>query len=432
MNNFFRYRLGRYKYYLLTLVCTTMVIYSVFLIQQARSQPEQARSADAFVDSIGVVTHLRYLDTAYGNYNEIIKPKLKKLGVRHIRDDVSLEDLTTQTKLNELATFGIKSTLIMDTRWQETPANAVVIAKAVDQSVEAVEGPNEWDVHDEVSYQGETFPTGLRNFQADLYAAIKGDPATAHLDVLSPSVAHWWNAAKLGNVSCDLGTMHSYPGGNEPTWDLDSKWITATRLICGSKPIVATECGWHNATDDEEALHPGVSEQAAGKYVPRMYLEYFNRDIKRAFIYEFINEWSGTDQESNFGLLRNDGSPKPAFNALKNLITLLKDPGESFSPQALDYTLSGNISNVHHTLLQKRNGQFYLILWQEVPSFDLNSKTDISVPEQQVTLTLKTPIKRAITYQPINSTTRLKRYKRPQQLNVSVPDHPLMIKLVPA
>jgi hypothetical protein len=43
---------------------------------------------------------------------------------------------------------------------------------------------------------------------------------------------------------------------------------------------------------------------------------------------------------------------------------------------------------VHSTLLQKRDGRFYLALWQELLSWNHKTKSDISVPTRAVTLTL--------------------------------------------
>ncbi|AQA24082.1 hypothetical protein BTZ20_4095 [Rhodococcus sp. MTM3W5.2] len=41
---------------------------------------QQASSAAAFVDSIGVNVHLHYTDTIYDRYDDIIKPRLLELG----------------------------------------------------------------------------------------------------------------------------------------------------------------------------------------------------------------------------------------------------------------------------------------------------------------------------------------------------------------
>ena len=56
------------------------------LARALAADPDPARPADAFVDFVGVNTHLGYYDTAYGDYEHILKPRLLELGVRHIRD----------------------------------------------------------------------------------------------------------------------------------------------------------------------------------------------------------------------------------------------------------------------------------------------------------------------------------------------------------
>lgn len=250
-------------------------------------------------------------------------------------------------------------------------------------------------------------------------------------------MAHPHNTFKLGSVACDISTMHSYAGGGVPSGGLDEKWIPSAKIMCGNKPIIATECGYHNAVR-EGTSSQAVSEQASGKYLPRLFLEYFNRGIKRAYRHEFIDSKPNPKADNStyhYGLLRSDGSPKPDFIAIKNLITLLKDSDGgtgSFPLKSLDYNLRGNTNRVHHTLLQKRNGNFYLILWQEVPGFNNKTRTNIVVTARQVTLTLNTLIGKAFTYQSMNSVTPTNQYKSPKTLRLSVPDHPLVIELVPA
>ncbi len=113
--------------------------------------------------------------------------------------------------------------------------------------------------------------------------------------------------------------MHSYAGGNQPDQDLDTKWIPNTKKVSGDRPIVATETGWHNAVNDANASQKGVSEEVSSKYIPRLFLEYFKRGVTRTFLYELMDERAKSDMENNFGLIRADGTPKPAFYALKNL-----------------------------------------------------------------------------------------------------------------
>lgn len=389
---------------------------------------KKARSADSFIDSIGITTHLRY-GGANQKYDSIIKPRLEELGIRHIRDGGKGSDFFQ--KLNDLAKSGIKSTLVADPRDGVTPFNIVDVLKKIPNSVEAVEGPNEWDVHPELKYNGKSFPEGLRDYQNSLFKAINSDSATKDILVAAPSMARPQNGSKLGRLgSIDLGNMHSYQGGQRPTNGLESTWIPNTKKVSGDKPIIVTETGWHNANDSSG--QPSVPQDVEAKYTPRLYLEYFNNPaIERTFRYELIDQGTNKNRrKENWGLLNNDGSPQPAFNALKNLIDLTEDPGaKGFTPGKLDYKLSGDLENVHQTLLQKRNGEFDLILWQDAKGYDTKSKKKISIPSNKVTLDLNTPIKSAKTYLPLNSTTAFKSYSNPTRIDLSVPDHPLVIQL---
>jgi hypothetical protein len=413
------------------MLSTAIVPVLNWLTLAASAAPVPAKSADAFVDSIGVNTHLDYTESPYARFNDLIKPKLQELGVRHIRDGVHLyEELLN--KLKELSKLGIKSNLVFSNEFDVV----VAIAKATSGSIEAVEGPNESDLEVfNFSYNGQKFPEATRAYQQGLYTAIKNDPATKYLPVVLPSMGWGDNSQKLGYLkSGDYCNIHSYPNlGARPTHDIDWYFIPNAQKICGrSKPMIVTETGYHNAIADWY----GLSEQATSKYLPRLLLENFNRNIKRTYLYELIDQGTGFQNQDRFGLLRYDGSPKPAFTAIRNLISLLKEPGANFAPKSLDYTLGGNNQDLHSTLLQKSTGEFYLILWQDAESWNDVNKKDVAVGNQQITVKLNTFIRKAEVYQPRNSTTSILAYNVPSggrldKLGVSVPDHPLVIKLVP-
>ena len=401
-----------------------------------RGSPEQAKASDAFVDSIGVNTHMNYFDTAYNDY-PAVKQKLAALGVRHIRDKAHLSDdagynETVYGMYRELAGLGIKSNLVVDSRslglGYVNSRKIESVARMAGNALESFEGPNEYDASG-IS----TWPGDLREYQKDLYTSVKDNETTSDVPVIAPALAHHRNAEELGYLGAyfDYGNMHPYPNGEHPASRRLSKNVSDTKKVSGDKPIVVTETGYHNALN-WTGPHPGVSERAAARYMPRMYLEYFNRGIKRTYAYELIDlkpNPGRDDLEKNFGLLRNDGSQKPAYRALKNLIYILKDPGPAFKTSSLSYSLTGQTNGIHRTLLQKRNGSFYLVLWQERPSYDLKAKKNTAVPAKRVRLTLNQPVSRVTTYLPSSSTKVKKRYVAPKRLTLDVPDHPLVVKI---
>ena len=423
------------------LAAVLLVVVLMIVVEPTQSSPQAAKKAeraDDFVDSIGVNTHFDFLNTAYDERYPTVRDKLVALGVRHARDGAFIrsEDVNDLVygRYRELARYGVKFDLIVDPQKEglETINKDKIdfIAQMAGPAIEAFEGSNEPNKSNKPDWVEDTI-----DYQRNLYHAVKSNPSTRDLPVLSAGLGRPYPNEKPDLESySDYGNMHSYPGGLQPdNVHLDNYIISATREVTGDKPIMATETGYHTAYQLDDP-HAGVSEEAMGKYMPRLFLEYFNRGISRTYAYEFIDTHPDPgflDREQHFGLLRNDGTEKPAYKSLKNLIALLEDPGPAFDTDSLDYSLGGETENVHRTLLQKRDGSFYLVLWQEVPSYDLDTNRDLPVGSKRVTLTLNQPIDTATTYLPGESATLLDVYSSPQQLTLEVPDHPLVVELSP-
>lgn len=395
-------------------------------VQPAFAAPVPAKSADAFVDSIGVNVHLTYSGTPYEKFEDLIKPKLKELGIRHIRDG-AYQDEDFFKKIKNLADTGIKTTLIFS---GNPPNEVVATAKKLAGAIKAVEGPNESDLEIfNFVYKGDKFPEGTRNYQKEMYAAVKGDPVTKNLPVVLPSMGWGENADKIGKLSAgDYCNIHSYPNiGQAPTIDLDSYFIPHIHNMCSYHlPKWVTETGYHNTISNEL----GISEQAAGKYIPRLLLGNFKRNIERTYLYELINQGTDlNDDQSNFGLLRFDGSPKPAFTVIKNMTSLLREPGVKFTPQSLDYETQGDKQGIETVLLQKSNGDYYLIFWQETKSWDNDSKKDITVPSKKITVSLKKSANKLEVYDPIKSTSAAEVISNAKTIEISIPDHPVILRV---
>jgi hypothetical protein len=418
------------------------ILLTILLVMAVKPAPQcaPARMSDDFVETIGVNTHLHFLDSVYGDRYPLVSEKLTKLGVRHARNGAILTSSSTLNelfygRLRNLAALGIRFNVSVDPRRQnqETINEAKIarIERMAGSALESFEGPNEYNKSGDPDWA-----ENLTSYQMDLYQAVKNNPSTRDIPVLSPAIAKPY-PERLPDLSAysDYANMHSYPGGRNPgTSTLENFSLPAARAVGGNKPLISTETGYHTALN-YTGHHSWVSERAMGKYIPRLFFEYFNRGIERTYLYEFIDSYPNPQRDErdlHFGLLRKDGTEKPAYVALENLIDLLEDQGPNFETESLDYSLNGNTADVHRTLLQKRDGRFYLVLWQEVSSYDLKAERDISVPDRKVTLTLDQSISKAAIYRPNRSMTPIKQYSSPRRLTLEVPDELLVIELSPS
>jgi hypothetical protein len=344
---------------------------------------EKAKSADAFVESVGVNIHLHNRDTPYSNFPRV-QQALTDLGVRHVRDgliDTAWKEY--YDRHNQLGRSGIKGTFI--TSPDQNEQLLLDYPRRMKDSFEAYEAPNEYD-----QWHDEHWSTTLTSFLVKLSGGVKSDAATSRFPVIGPSLTRPDSFAKLrGLCSFDYANLHNYFAGRNPGtlgWGSNGygsiPWSLANaNTVCPGKPVITTETGYQTAT----TLKQGIPEEVAAKYVPRVFLEQWLHGIQRTYLYELIDLPSARSEgDSAFGLLRSDYSPKPAYTALMNLLRLLADPGPSFAGGELGFKLTGDFSSVHHLLLQKRNGAFYLALWVEEPGYDIDSKKATSVPAHHV------------------------------------------------
>ena len=387
----------------------------------AQATPVPARSAASFVDSIGVNTHTYYSDTVYASEFGTIEQRLRELGIHHIRENLVPNRPDQYEALNDLAAAGVKSTLILGAPEDGSAGLAKltsVLGSSLRGSVDAVEGPNEYDLHGGSGWMSELAP-----YQSDLYAAIKSNPATSALPVIGPSLGNTNSDGSDVSGSLDYGNIHSYPNGEAPE-DNVSRMLAMASDMSGSKPVMATETGYHTAVN-WSGDHKPVSEAAQATYTPRLFLDYFSRGVTRTFSYELVDEFAnaGNDEpESNFGLLRNDLSPKPAFTALRNLTAILADSSSSFAPGALDYSVSGDTDELHQVLLQKSDGSYYLALWRAESVWDNQSRTPESAASGTVQLNFAEALASAEEFQPNSSS---------QPLRALATDSPVSLKVGP-
>ena len=396
-----------------------------------------AKPSDSFVESIGVNIHSDATGTPYYDQFETVKERLEELGVRHVRDGFLPGPPGQHEALNELAQIGVKSTLILG-----NPSNGLSgldelvsdVETELSSATEAVEGPNEWSTSGDSEWKSH-----LIAYQERLYEDIKENPSLSHLPVIGPSIVHG-DQQELGDISAflDYGNIHSYPEGNPPEYRMGLN-VERAEFNSGSKPIMATETGYTNALNWTPA-GPGenkpISEEGAAVYMPRLFFEYFIRHLGRTFSYELIDQRPDPgleDRERHFGLLRNDLSEKPAFDAVRNTIEILEDPGPAFSPGSLNYSLSGEGATLHTALLQKRDGTFYLALWRLESIWDPDKKEALDAPSDPVTVHVEPGMQSYAVYMPSLSNKPISSVGDPSEsITVDVGPEVVILEMKPA
>ena len=361
---------------------------------QAQAAPPlvAASSSDALADSWGikVITSGAPGNNPWNDKSRVMS-ELRGLGVRHIRTPLFHNNKGQLAYLNTLGQQGITALLTMgrpDGQGGTVP-QLVADAASVSNAVYEVEGSNEWDLRG-----GANWVSTIRGHQAALYAAMKANPAMRNKPVLGPSMGHEEDMAKLGDISgsLDIGNLHNYPGGQKPSVKIDRR-MQLSKANRGNKPVAVSETGYHNYLQDT-STHLPASEAVAGAYYPRLVLENYKRGVRNVFSYQLLDNRPGQtgvvdNRESHFGLVRNDWSHKPAYDAMANFMSLVSDPGAGgFKAAPLSYAVTNAPSDLRQVLVGKRDGSHILFLWRDVSIWDPKARKNTPVASRTVNLNL--------------------------------------------
>jgi len=367
----------------------------------AKAPPERPGSALAatssartFFNSVGVNTHVSDGNTAYGDWPRLLTA-IDDLGIKHVRDGVygnpssAYLDQYFQSRVEQAVSHGIGFDFIMGAPdWDGGTVDQLVsvLSGPVRNAVEAVEDPNEWDTTNPPN-----FASRLSAYDQQVYTAMKANSSLNSVPVIGPSLVGQNAPAQLGNQQAwlDYGNIHPYLGGSSPTPENTAWELQQIRAVSGQKPVWATEIGYYNALNASAELRP-VPEDVAAVYLLRQYLENFKDGIARTYAYELIDDNSdpgGTDPQQHFGLLRNDYTPKPAYTAVKNLLSLVGQ-GQPANLTPLPLEVDNAPSDLRELVLQGANHSYTIALWRTASIWDYVNRLPEQVAPSDITLNL--------------------------------------------
>jgi hypothetical protein len=335
----------------------------------------------------------------------------------------------------------------------------------------ALEGPNEvnnWSVKYKGSEGGRNHSwRAVAELQSDLYKAVKNNPKLKDYPVFhigGESGAQTDNAGlqylkipenadtimPAGTIYADFANVHNYfchpsVGGliDNITWHaanptletipgnggkFDNLYGNYGKMWGGGHfdgyskselltlPRVTTETGITIGT-----YNGAVTEDIHGKTIVSMYLSQFKNNYKYTALY-ILRDRVDESGNQTFGLFTPQNTPRKAAHYLHNMTCILSMNGEKNidSTEELGYKINNGSETVHDLLLQKNNGEFYLVLWNERFT---GGKDEIEVEFENAPRIIDI-------YDTIEGTEIIKSVKSSKTVELTLTDHPVILKII--
>jgi hypothetical protein len=422
--------------------------------------PDAAVATTDFLNSIGVVTTFPDRGQPLARTIEMVR----YCGFRWVRAGIEgLSDngpTTMQTYLDLHRETGVRLSWGLvsgGTDLKELVETGKVLAEA--GALLAFEGnnePNNWGV----TYQGEKGGGRERSWlavarlQRDLYQAVKSDSVLAKYPVWSISEAGAErdnvglqflsippNAQTLmpdGTMYADYANAHNYIYHPHSPYPADNKtWDAADPTAASKVDGLAGNFGltwarrFRGYNQDQLATLPRVTtetgikieepitEEMHGLTLMNLYLAQFKRGYAHTSVY-LLRDRTDEDGNQSFGFYRADYLPRKAAIYLHNLTTILSDKGTLAKPGQLDFAIVNQPRTVHELLLQRSDGTFQLIVWDERLSGQDLVRIQLGVRHASATIYDPT-----IGIEPIQTLTDV------GSLELTLSDHPIIIAILP-
>lgn len=405
-----------------------------------------------FLNSIGV-------NSAVSRRGESLQKTIeisKYLGVRWVRlgyegglpvsDLINLHAATRMRFSYGLLSGGTNIPLLIDNAKQLAAVGALL-------AVEVLNEPNNWGINYKGKQGGKNLTwMPVAALQRDLYQSVKNDAVLSQYPVWSLSE----NGAETDNVGlqflkipqgssllmpddtryADYANCHNYfmhpshPGlydnqtwnaadptksskvdglfgNNGTTWKSHFKGYTEKELL--ALPRVTTETG--------AVLAGELTEEKQARLFMNLFLAQFARGWSYTALY-LLRDRSDEQGNQQFGFYKADYTPRKAAIYFHNFTTILNDIEAVKAPGKLNYSVMNKPETVHDLLLQKSNGQFELVLWDErVKGTD------------DVTVNFGKRLKMIKVYEPVVGTSVIRSLKNASEVQLTLSDHPIILEI---
>jgi hypothetical protein len=407
-----------------------------------------AVAVGAFLDSVGVCVHVAQgVDSPSQSATA-----LSYAGIRNIRDDGN--PATVPDWISMHAMSGVKLCVLTNQNVSSTVSMAEQLNAA--GALLAVEGANEPN-NFPVTYDGGTsgYTTTfvpVAELQRDLYAAVKADSKLTGIPVFHSSEAGGSEPDNVGlqfltipadagivmpdgTKYADYGNTHNYVCGHSDVLADNVAWNASDPTLNGDwdGPYVEYGVTWHEGftgysdpglitlprvTTETGWLTTGtgaITEEQQARVFLNLYLDAF----KRGFSYTFIYMLRDDPVQGYWGLFDTSYNPKTSGLYVHNMTTILADAGIRPVPSKLDYSIASEPATVHDLLMQKSDGTFELLVWDEHPI----SGSDT------VIVNLTKPRATVQVYDPTTGTKPTMSLSSVSSLSLTLTDHPMVIEL---
>jgi len=212
-----------------------------------------------------------------------------------------------------------------------------------------------------------------------------------------------WKAADP-TVGCKVDGLYGEYG---LTWNHHYSGYPSADLLW--LPRVTTETGCLIAGPLTEEIH--------ALNLLSLYLDQFKRGWSYTAVY-LLRDRVDEGGNQQFGFYRPDYTPRKAAVYLHNLTTILADEGSLGKPGKLGYMIPEEPATVHDMLLEKSDGVFELLVWDEQVKGSSNIRVNFSDHQASVKI-----------YDPTTGISPTRSLTNTREIELMLNDHPVVIEL---